>query len=226
MDALRRIRRLQIAIAACDRSGGDCEGVVTRDAEHGHIPRGLYLDRFGRHATATVVVGHAPGQPKSSRAEVYADDAPESDAKDAQDFFEREGRRIEYYERIRGAVRALRLPPATLWTDVVKCSAQPASTFGVVEYGETHVECARRFLLKELACVPADWYVLAAGQQVYTLLLLALPRRPVIGIPHPSPNARAAFDGVFHGPPWRIVGDATHAWRAARGEGRSVFLRN
>ena len=68
------------------------------------------------------------------------------------------------------------------WTELVKCESIPKTKLPI----QTLRYCAGRFLHRELMCVPEDWLVLAVGREAFNALAYMLPKRTVIGFPHPT----------------------------------------
>jgi hypothetical protein len=70
-----------------------------------------------------------------------------------------------------------------LWTELVHCeSADGVKNLSV----QTVRDSIDRYLVREIACVPADRPLIGIGAKAFEILAYRFPRRLVIGVPHPT----------------------------------------
>ena len=62
---------------------------------------------------------------------------------------------------------------------------------------QTMRHCADRFLLRELKAFPNDWPILAVGWHSFVVLAHLLPKRAVVGIPHPTGGGGRGFQEML-----------------------------
>lgn len=166
-------------MVACTRK---CDGVDLAP-EQGKIPRALRLEVNGRDARGIIVVGLNPGRANRYERNYYVKSG--RTYRDVVAFWTETGKPQShpYHRRIRELVGAWGFTGPILWSELAKCQtkesvqALPLQTFRT---------CVSQFLRKELALIPGDWPILAAGQEAYKAVSYMFPDRAVIGVPHPT----------------------------------------
>jgi hypothetical protein len=175
-------------VACSDR----CPGIACLPDE-GRPPRCLYLETDQRDTSpGTIVIGLNPGRARADEISYFA--ANGVSYRTVSTFFFRERAcKKGYYTEIRRFVDSIEKRGPILWTELVKCENEVGHS-GTPPL-QTLRHCTSRFLTRELEAVPPDWLVLGIGREAYTAAAYLLPRRAVVGVPHP--NSRGQWSALF-----------------------------
>lgn len=200
LDALNKtVEGLRLQLVGCDSRC--CEGVQPVSPSDGHVPRIIYLEPGEDRGANVIVVGMNPGGPDDDERGVVRGVTSADSSTIAAALYSFFTTKIllkhPYCKRVRHAVRGLGFRGAILWTEAVKCSSTANGSLSVMRTPATFRTCGARWLQRELADVPADWPIVAVGQDAFVASLLLSPRR-VLGIPHATAAKSPAFWRVFH----------------------------
>jgi hypothetical protein len=159
-----------------------CRGIALNHPE-GILPRCLILETEGRaEGRGSVIVGINPGRSKPSEREFYRSNGQTYEQELI--YWRNHIYNHRYYRRLRHFANELGFHGAILWTELVKCENESA-TSGQPPL-QTFRTCTETYLKKELQAVPDDWPLIGVGTESYKALAYIFASRIVIGVPHPT----------------------------------------
>jgi len=182
MTALQqKIDRLGAELVACEDG---CVGILQKQSD-GILPRSLFLEGPRQTGRGCLAVGLNPGTSKPVERQFYLKNGITYDR--IKDYRSRISE-IPYFARTRIVIQELGLTGPILWSNLAKCENE-TDRDGLPPL-QTLRHCTRRFLTRELHESPQDWIVLGIGWEAYRALAYLVPKRTVIGIPHPTGGYR------------------------------------
>lgn len=176
-----KIDRLGAELVMC---ADGCTGIWL-DRSKGILPRSLFLERPDAAGRGCLAVGLNPGTSSTRERAFYL--ASEVTYERVREYRTSIGK-IPYLVRTRSVIDQLGLSGPILWSNLAKCENEDGRK-GLPPL-QTLRHCARRFLFQEIAETPCDWAVLGIGWEAYRALAYLVPKRAVIGIPHPTGGYR------------------------------------
>ena len=212
MTSIAELSQIGERVHACTLS---CAGVRC-EPTLGIRPRGPLLSRAASEMPGLLIVGMNPGRAEPREVEQLRLHETHAawNAWAQQQHLSGDNR---YVDRLQRLVAALDVKGPVVWSNVAKCETTenargvPLDTLRV---------CASRFLALELAAVPADWQIIAAGRDAFVALSYLAVHRSILGVPHPT-GAYPAYRRLFD-PTWRL---RSHIADDARGATRSAAAR-
>jgi hypothetical protein len=170
--------------------GADCAG-IHRNREAGILPRCLILERGESSGRGCVAIGLNPGRSPEAERHFYVRFGCTYES--VKDYWHSHVAKIQYYVKARRLIEQLGLDGPILWSDLAKCENAAESKVPPLQ---TLRQCSGRFLSQELEAAPSEWPIVALGWEAYRALAYLVPRRAVVGIPHPT-GSWGAFSQMF-----------------------------
>jgi hypothetical protein len=143
------------------------------------LPRCLILERVEAEGSF-LAIGLNPGRSSAGEREFYVRLGCSYES--VKQYWRAQAPKIQYYVKARRVIAGLGLTGPILWSDLAKCENSPDAKVPPLQ---TLRRCAGRFLFRELQVAPADWPIVALGWEAYRALAYLVPKRAVIGVPHP-----------------------------------------
>jgi hypothetical protein len=174
--------------------GDGCAG-IWQDRKIGVLPRCLILERPNSEGRGCLVAGLNPGTSSPGERNFYIQHDVSYDT--LKHYWQSSVAQIPYYSKLRRLIGSIGLTGPIVWSDLAKCE-NPLGVKNQLPPLQTLRHCTQRFLFRELELIPLEWPVLGIGWEAYRALAYRVPRRAVVGIPHPT-GAWGAFAQLFVG---------------------------
>lgn len=175
------INRLGTELVMCT---DNCAGIWL-DPSKGVLPRSLFLEHPDAAGQGCLAVGLNPGTSSARERAFYLGSRITYDRVKA---YRTSIEKFPYFVRARNVIEQLELSGPIIWSNLAKCEKEDGRKESPPLQTLRH--CASRFLIPEIAETPSDWAVLAIGWEAYRALAYLVPKRSVIGIPHPTGGYR------------------------------------
>lgn len=154
-----------------------CDGMC-KDKAKGILPRGLYLEK--RHGNKPIIIlGLNPGM-ADEKEKAYFKELGDDYSYKEKYFFDNY-LNIPFYKRSREFADAIGYDGDILWTELVKCESINKHEIPMIAMRN----CINRFLIREIELMP-DAPIIALGNEAFQFCSLAIPKRFIIGVPHPT----------------------------------------
>jgi hypothetical protein len=166
-----------------------CEGIIN-DPKSGIIPRCLFFEeREGKNGA--IVVGLNPGHSTKEQREYAIKNNCSYDS--TVEFWK--NKYWAYFKRTKELLDLLGFDGPIIWTELVKCECLEKQVFSDIPI-QTKRTCIDKFLRKEVDRYP-KYPIIAAGNEAFEFCSLSFPYNFIIGIPHPSPAHKNAFNDLL-----------------------------
>jgi len=148
----------------------------------GKIPRALHLEIDPESSgPGVIIVGLNPGRAAAPERAYFKNVGRTYNH--AMEYWNLNAPTHPYHLRLKALVLAWGFTGPVLWSELAKCQSKADVRFLPLQTFRT---CVSEFLRQEIALVPQDWLILAAGRESYTATSYLFPDRTVVGVPHPT----------------------------------------
>lgn len=140
-----------------------------------------------------VVVGLNPGRAGPNEIQFYANNLT---YQATVQYLQENSADIPYFAKLRRFVNAAFNVRSVHWTEIAKCELLLNKKVVPLQMRRSYIEL---HLKKELALIPTDWPIVAAGRVAHEALAVLCTDRLVIGVPHPTGEFGRQFSNLFAG---------------------------
>jgi len=169
-----------------------CADIVCNQRK-GILPRCMILERPNAKGRGCLAVGLNPGPSKAFERTFYIKHG--ISYRTVKEYWHENNSKIPYYSKSRRIIDAIGLTGPIIWSDLAKCENK-LSLKNQPPRLQTLRHCYHRFLRHELELMRDKWPVLGFGWEAYRALAYLVPKRAVIGIPHPT-GSHGHFTALF-----------------------------
>lgn len=170
-----------------------CAGIVN-DPHKGILPRGLHYEVGDGGDLGIISCGMNPGRSKPAERSFYLKNNNTAEAVNA--YYTTRNFTFPYFNKVRGFLTAFGHRGPILWTNIAKCEAPTQNRISFDSHPQTFRTCSNLFLKREINIAPESWLILACGKDAFAALAYLLPKRRILGIPHPT-GATPNFSRLF-----------------------------